>query len=387
MVGPRWAVRLCVVALAALAGLVVPVLPASAEPVEQEQWHLDALRVKEAHKISTGTGVVVAVVDTGVQADHPDLAGQVLDGTRITGRDDKGKTDVDNHGTGVAGLIVARGGGPEHALGIAPGAKVLPVGVLAKGSFTQLPQAIRWAVDHGARVITISIGERREFPEEAAAVQYAFDHDVVVVASAGNLTTDPSHVSWPAAYPGVIAVSATDRNGDVWSGSTTGPQVVLSAPGVDIVTLLNHQPEGHRGGYLHVPGGTSASAPIVAGVAALVRAKFPQLHAADVVNRLIRTADDAGPPGRDPQYGFGRVDPVRALTADLPTVPANPLVAPSVANSAGAAAADGAPGGRLRPGLLVAAGAVGLGALVLVALVVAVLLARGRRRARTVSSK
>jgi subtilisin family serine protease len=203
---------------------------------------------------------------------------------------------------------------------------------------------------------------------------------VVIVASAGNREENQPTVPWPAAYPGVIAVSATDRDGTLWSGSTTGPGVALSAPGVDIETLANHQPDGRPGGYLHVAAGTSASAPIVAGAAALVRARFPRLHAADVVNRLIRTADDAGPPGRDPQYGFGRLNLLRALTADVPSVSANPLDG-SASEASSAAAPGGSSSARPSRGLLVA-GAATVGGLVLVAMLVVGLLVHSRRRNR-----
>jgi type VII secretion-associated serine protease mycosin len=359
-----------------VAGTLVPAAPASAETIQQQQWHLGALHMAEAQRISTGTGVVVAVLDSGVQADHPDLAGQVLEGTRINGRDDKGRTDVRGHGTGVAGLIAARGGGPDHALGIAPGAKILPVGVLPGVGFSELPRAIRWAVDHGAKVINISFGENREIPEEIEALHYAADHDVVVVAAGGNQDPDGDQVPWPARVPGVVAVAASDRAGVAWTHGVAGPQIVLSAPGVDIETTLNHQPDGRPGGYQHVSGGTSASAPIVAGVAALVRAKFPQLPAADVINRLIRTADDAGAPGRDAQYGFGIVNPVKALTAEVPPVSANPLLDGARSASPSAAAPVGRRTGA--PALLLIVVLAAVGAVVVLVVTLVVVLARRR---------
>jgi membrane-anchored mycosin MYCP len=161
----------------------------------------------------------------------------------------------------------------------------------------------------------------------------------------------------------------------VWSEGVAGPQIVLSAPGVDIETTQNHQPDGHLGGYQHVSGGTSASAPIVAGAAALVRARFPQLHAADVINRLIRTADDAGATGRDPQYGFGIVNLVKALTADVPPVSANPLLAG--AQSASPSAAAPAERHNSPPALLLIIVLAGVGGvLILVVALVAVLVRR-----------
>jgi membrane-anchored mycosin MYCP len=372
----RWVVAAVLAAIAALA----PASPASADTVRAQQWHLIALQVAEAQKITTGNGVVVAVVDTGVQADHPDLAGQVLDGVRIhADRDDKGKVDTVGHGTGVAGLIAAKGGGPSHALGIAPGVKILPVAVAlgGPGGFDDIPLGIRWAVDHGAKVINLSAATNRTTPQETDAVRYALAHDVVLVAASGNVEQGQASVATPASVPGVIAVSATGHSGEFWTGSAQGPEVALCAPGVDIVTLANHQATGGPGGYVKVPGGTSASAPLVAGAAALVRAKFPTLSAPEVINRLIATADDAGPTGRDPQYGFGRLNIVKALTADVPSVHANPLGEPSAASSATGAAPAG--GAKLTSVLIAA----GIGAVVvLLGLVLAIVLVVTRSRRR-----
>jgi membrane-anchored mycosin MYCP len=327
------------------------------------------------------------VLDSGVQADHPDLAGQVLDGFKVTGDDDKGKVDHHNHGTGVAGLIAATGKGPTGGLGIAPGAKILPVTIYTNGiGGSDLAPAIRWAVDHGARVVNISDASTTTLPEDEEAVRYALAHDVVVVASAGNTEQGSHEVASPARIPGVIAVSATDRNGVFWSGSASGPEVALAAPGVDMAVLTRRQPNGAVGGYGLVPGGTSASAPIVAGAAALVRSKYPQLHAADVINRLIATADDAGAAGRDPQYGFGRLNLLRALRADVPSVAANPLGEPKARADVPEPAVNRA---AARRGTLITVLTVGAGLALLVLLaavaVVVVVVRRGRRRATPAS--
>ncbi|GLY25349.1 type VII secretion-associated serine protease mycosin [Micromonospora sp. NBRC 101691] len=314
--------------LAGVAGLALTVVgtpvPAVAAPPLQRQWHLDALRVGEAHRISTGAGVIVAVVDTGVYAAHPDLAGRILDGRRLIGRDDKGQVDERNHGTGVAGLIAARGGGNGRALGIAPDARILPVTV-ATNTFggSNLPEGIRYAVDHGATVVNISNGGPTTSSALDEAVRYAQSKDVVVVAAAGNAEQGDTGVLYPARLPGVIAVGATDRDGEPWSGGTRG-EIAITAPGVDVSTTAGRWSDLTEGGYVTVDG-TSAAAPLVAGAAALVRARYPEASAAEVVNRLVSTARDAGPSGRDDRYGFGRLDLVRALTADVPPVDANPL--------------------------------------------------------------
>lgn len=349
--------------------------PASerAVPALERQWHLDALRVAEAHRITTGEGVTVAILDTGVYAGHPDLAGRILDGRRLIGRDDKGKLDERNHGTGVAGLIAARGGGRGHALGIAPGAKILPV-TIATNTFagSNLPEGIRYAVDHGAKVINISNGGPTTSTALEEAVRYAQSRDVVVVAAAGNAEQGDAGVLYPARLPGVVAVGATGRDGEPWSGGTRGAQLAITAPGVDIATTAGRWSDLTEGGYVTVDG-TSAAAPLVAGAAALIRARYPQASAADVVNRLVSTARDAGPPGRDDRYGFGRLDLVRALTAEVAPVEANPLGAVPAAEPAEdpPGGGDGLDLGRFVPLLVVA---------VLVVLVVVLLVVRRSNR-------
>ncbi|WP_320065894.1 type VII secretion-associated serine protease mycosin [Micromonospora sp. RTGN7] len=376
---------LCRGALAVAVGfpLVAVGMPApalAAVPALERQWHLDALRVTEAHEISTGEGVTVAVIDTGVYAAHPDLAGRVLDGRRLIGRDDKGKVDERNHGTGVAGLIAARGGGRGHALGIAPRARILPV-TIATNTFagSNLPEGIRYAVDRGAKVINISNGGPTTSTALDEAVRYAQSRDVVVVAAAGNAEQGDAEVLYPARLPGVIAVGATDRDGEPWSGGTRGEQIAITAPGVDISTTAGRWSDLTEGGYVTVDGGTSAAAPLVAGAAALIRARYPQASAAEVVNRLVSTARDAGPPGRDDRYGFGRLDLVRALTAEVPPVDANPLGAVPVAESA--EETTGGRGGGVDLGWLVPLLIGLLVAAVLVVLVVVLLVGRRANRA------
>jgi subtilisin family serine protease len=155
-------------------------------------------------------------------------------------------------------------------------------------------------------------------PALAEAIDYAFARDVVVVACVGNvLPNGPTSIWHPASEPGVLAVTALTPTGDLWRRSLTGASTVLAAPGSDLV--------GARpGGYQRVQG-TSFASPLVAASAALIRSHSPQMSAANVVQRLIVTADDTGPPGRDDSFGFGIVDPYGALTADVPEVVTNPL--------------------------------------------------------------
>jgi len=227
----------------------------------------------------------------------------------------------------MAGLIAARGHGADAgALGIAPKARILPVRYTDSivGATSRLPEAIRWAAEHGAGVISMSFG-MPDSPELEEAITVAQRADVVLVAAVGN-RPNVSAVEYPAAYPGVIAAAGVDRNGDHAAVSVTGPQVVLSAPAVDIVTTDKRGQTGYRKAT-----GTSDATAIIAGAAALVRARFPTLSAAEVVHRLTATARDRGPRGRDEQYGFGVLDVVAALTATVPppTASAIPTAAPT----------------------------------------------------------
>jgi membrane-anchored mycosin MYCP len=371
------------VAVAAVAVVALPGVSAAATDPQSRQWYLSALDVPAAHKISTGRGVVVGVLESGVQNDHPDLAGQVLDGTDFTPDDRfKGHYDSENHGTGVAGIIAGIGG-PGHMLGIAPGAKILPVHLnIGIPGGEDLTRAVEWAVDHGAKVINLSNGTKDTTDDNLTAVHYALAHDVVVVAAAGNTAQGDTAVISPASIPGVIAVGGTDRSGNAWSGSTHGPELTLVAPAQEILTVRAHDVVTPPGGYI-LPSGTSASTPMVAGAVALIREKYPQLHVADIIQRLITTADDLGPPGHDPLYGFGRLNIVKALTAEVPPVARNPLipVIPSALPGVAAKRADGF--GGLSRGVLVGAagGAVLLLLLVVAGIVLAVLLSRRGRRA------
>ena len=317
----------CVAALSVTFGVAAP---AEADGFRDRQWHLSFLHVDQAQRYSEGDGVVVGVVDTGVQADHPDLVGSVLPGADVSDPAGDGHTDRVGHGTGVAGLIAGHGhGANDGVLGIAPRAKILPVAVVGiTPGHNEIALGIKWAVEHGARVICLAVGDvTNDDAELRSAVKSAFDHDVVMVAAVGN-KPDVSDVVFPARYQGVIAAAGVDRNGDHAPFSVTGPAVVLSAPAADIETT-------NAGNGYAIGTGTSAATAIIAGTAALVRARFPNLSAKEVVHRLTATAIDKGPPGRDDQYGYGIVNLVGALTADVP--PLQPSASPPPTASAHAA--------------------------------------------------
>ncbi|MEV6368664.1 type VII secretion-associated serine protease mycosin [Micromonospora musae] len=345
--GRRTAGRALLGVTAAVVAVTVPAVPVAAAPVRanpvaatplayapdvapdrpdqirDEQWQIDELNAATAWRTSTGRGVTVAVVDSGVDATHPDLTGQVLPGYDLVSPGGGEQADPVGHGTTVAGLIAGRRDDKRGVVGLAPDARILPVRVLDDENRYDdaliVARGVRWAVDHGARVINLSLGGSGDSPALAAALDYAFARDVVVVACTGNVASSTTTEVWyPAREPGVIAVAGLERNSEnLWSGSITGRAAVLSAPATGLV--------GARpGGYWRVQG-TSFAAPLVSATAALVRSRYPQMSAGDVVNRLMSTARDLGPTGRDDRFGFGLVDPVAALSADVPAVAGNPL--------------------------------------------------------------
>jgi type VII secretion-associated serine protease mycosin len=348
--------------------------PALADQIRDKQWHLSYLKVAEAHKISTGKGVTVAVIDSGV-ASHPDLSGSILRGTDFVSPGGTGQSDVNGHGTAMAGLIAAHGNGQNGILGIAPDAKILPIRVLKSGPATAKGgPAIQWAVDHGADVINLSVGGGID-PATLDALAAAVKANVVVVAAAGNKPS-ASGVIAPAIVPSVIAVTAVDRQGKLDPISATGPEVDLAAPGADIEST------GIKSGY-HQGTGTSDASAIVAGAAALIRSKYPDLSATEVAERLESTADDKGTPGLDNQYGHGVVNLVAALSA--PAGSAQPSASPSATAASPAPTADSSAGSGAAPnnepassnGLLVFGGV--LVVVVLVAGLVGFLMVRRRK--------
>ncbi|WP_229067745.1 type VII secretion-associated serine protease mycosin [Actinoplanes sp. DH11] len=331
--------RMGAVTLAGLMSVAAPVAATAAptgpqaEPVvvtddsvRADQWHLQALNLNGAWTYADGAGVTVAVIDSGVDAHHPDLEGQVLPGLDLV-EDGDGERDPVGHGTTVAALIAGRSDDAAGVVGIAPKSKILPIRVLDEENRYDdaliVAKGLRWAVDHGARVVNLSLGGGGSSATLAAAIDYAFAKDVVVIACTGNASasssSDNAGVWYPAREPGVVAVAGMERDGTtLWSGSITGRETVLAAPATHLV--------GARGpdDYWRVQG-TSFAAPMVAGVAALIRSRWPDMPAGEVVNRLIRTADDRGAPGRDNQFGFGLVNPTAALTSDVAYVTDNPL--------------------------------------------------------------
>ncbi|KRF05375.1 peptidase S8 [Arthrobacter sp. Soil782] len=371
------------------AGVIIPVGSAAAhggEIREREYW-LEDYGITEAWEDTKGAGVTVAVIDSGVDGSHPDLEGVVTGGTDVSGagapNGQRGIGEVPEHGTLVASLIAGRGHepegpdpspsaspsgtpspsvapsgsappssaeaeasaeaeesavtaagrGPDGVVGVAPESELLAVSLWIGGESTganpagvsideQIPNAVRWAVDNGASVINMSLGSTSPtWPESwDEAFLYAEQNDVVIVAAAGNRAGGSVQVGAPATMPGVLAVGGLDAEGAASrESSSEGISIGIAAPAENLVGALP------GGLYASKWSGTSGAAPLVSGVAALIRAKYPDLTAPQVINRIIMTARDAGIPGKDTIYGHGILDAAAAVNADL-TVPEERLL-------------------------------------------------------------
>lgn len=306
------------------------------DDVRQHEYWLTDYRIVDAWKQSTGSGVTVAVIDTGVDGTHPDLVDNVLEGYDASGEGSpngwQGLGVEPMHGTEVASLIAGHGhnvsgipkiagqpGKPAGVIGVAPDAKILPISLnmvsnAEKSIDEQIPAAVRYAVDHGAQVINLSIGSNKTtWPKSwDDAFAYAEEKGVVVVASAGNRGRGITQVGAPATIPGVLTVGGVDRQREASKGSSTqGISIGVTAPSNDMIAAA-------PGNKYMIWSGSSASAPLASGLAALIKSKYPNLSAAQIIQRITESADDTGAAGRDPVYGFGIINPLMALDSSTP---------------------------------------------------------------------
>ncbi|WP_236028473.1 S8 family serine peptidase [Paractinoplanes lichenicola] len=303
----------------------VPVRAAATDPLLPVQWDLARVRADGAWPHSTGAGVTVAVIDSGVDAAHPDLAGHVLPGADFLAGTEGTATDPYGHGTHVAGTIAALTGNGEGIAGMAPDAKILPVRVLdanGNGYMSDVANGIAYAADHGADVINLSVSATSQVGAVTNAVAYARGKGVVVVAAAGNARRTGSPTAYPAADPGVIAVAATDSADAVAGYSNRGDYVDVAAPGSDITSTY----PGNRYGRMN---GTSMAAPHVAALAALLKGADRGLTPDQVEQIITSSAIDLGPSGRDADFGTGRIDAAAALATLPATTPSTPTSEPT----------------------------------------------------------
>ncbi len=349
----RWRALFLGAATAVLASVAVPSAMASgesgtAQQARASQWWLESLNVAKAHRVSQGEGVVVCIADTGVDASHPDLAGASFrPGADLSGvgADDGLAALGSSHGTSMAGLIVGQGSGPGRSsgtLGVAPRATVISVSI---DEDRGMEEPIKVCADLGADVISASVSAT----VDPAAVAYAQARDIVLVAGTGNAGAREG-ISELAGRWGVLAVTGVDKRlvldpGANAAGPTFPLQVADPEPsiadtgGVGIAgpfSTTGSAADGACGGFFapDIPKGwvnicgTSPATAIVAGVVALVRAEHPDLNAANVINRVLRTAKPPTTGSKkvpSPLYGFGVVDAYAAVTAEVAEVKDNPL--------------------------------------------------------------
>lgn len=304
--------------------------PASADAIRDRQYWLGDYGFTQAWKITKGAGVKVAVIDTGIDVSHPDLLGSVIQGVDISTLsafvEQTPVQDFGYHGTMVASLLAGRGHDKNSGvIGVAPESQLISVAMRfdlqPQNTDEQVAAGIHYAVDAGAKVINLSLTRNsKDWPALwDEAFQYAFDNDVVIVAAAGNRASGTEQVGAPATIPGVLVVAGVDENANISNqASTDGLTIGVSAPATDLVS-------SYPGGDYKIWSGTSGAAPIVSGLVALIRSKYPQLDANNVINRVIATATKMTDEPYSTQFGYGLIDPQNALTATLPLVDENPL--------------------------------------------------------------
>jgi len=285
----------------------------SGDPLLDKQWSLKAVDANSAWKVTQGNNVVVAVVDTGVDLNHPDLKANLVNGYNA---EEPGTPPQDGHyhGTHVAGIIAAVQNNGEGISGIAPQAKIMPVRTISNGGVAEVVDGITWAADNGAKVINLSLGW--DYPNASVeetiqrAVKYALDKNVVICAALSNSSSfnprsTPDNLAGKPGFEGVIGVGNVDV-GDRRQGAY-GNWKSVSSPGTQIMSTL---PDGKYGNLT----GTSMATPMVAGIAALMLAQNPALKNGEIRKKMMDTAKDLGTPGFDDQFGAGRINAAAVLS-------------------------------------------------------------------------
>lgn len=279
------------------------------------QWNLSLIGMEPSWDLSEGSSdVIVAVVDTGVDMEHPEFQGKLVKGYNVL--DGSNRPEDDNgHGTHVSGVIAAKTNNKDGIAGMTWKSKLMPVkaiGADGSGSAVDIAQGIYWATDNGADVINLSVGNYTSSAALQEACRYAYDNNVVLVAASGNDASDQP--SYPAAYDEVLSVAAVDHRKERADFSNFGDYVDVAAPGVDIPSTYIYSD------YASLSG-TSMACPHVAALAALVRSVHPDMKSHDVMELIRNSALDLGPPGHDQLYGYGMID-VSSTLKQLKTEPA-----------------------------------------------------------------
>ncbi|MFF5206865.1 S8 family serine peptidase [Streptosporangium sp. NPDC000396] len=312
------------------ASLTVSVPVGAADVRDEQRWVLETMNVEQAWKVTRGAGVTVALVDSGVDGDVAELRGKVVYGPDMGSvKLDRDRPAAGWHGTAMASLIAGAGNGKGGLLGIAPEVRILSLPLVLQkkegdGSISPdvdvrtpndspLARAIRYAVNHGAKVVSMSLGAYGPHKAEREAVSYALSRGVVLVAAVGNdgdseyaSNNATSFWNFPAGYSGVIGVGAVDSARKPALFSSDNLSVLVSAPGVNVPVVVP------GGGYGSSEGTSSATA-LVAGVVALIKAKYPDIPPYMVSRALTSTAKSVPTAGYDDHVGFGVVDAGAAL--------------------------------------------------------------------------
>jgi subtilisin family serine protease len=289
-----------------------------------DQYALAQMRLTEAHTLANGHRVLIAVIDGGVDTQHPELAGLILDTYDAIGTGDR----IHAHGTSIVGAIAAR----ARLRGTAPGAHILAARAFGTqrtsmdGTSTDIIKAIEWSMSRGARIINMSFAGDLD-PAIERRLNQARARGIILVAAAGN-AGPTSRPLFPAANPAVIAVTATDEDDNLYRMAVRGNHIAIAAPGVNLVLPT-------VGGGCRVTSGTSFSAAEITGVIALMLERNPGLTPDAIRRALMSTARDLGAPGIDPLFGAGLVDAHRAIMAVLPAGPAVDATPPPPPSTAG----------------------------------------------------